>query len=419
MERGYIEKWSPFRRHGVIRAENGTDVLVSREAWESAEPFELDERYGVEFDLIDGEKGPAAINIRPKGWSDEQVAKRREAATRWKALQEKLSAGKSNRKFRVVVDVNVLVSGAMGLRHFLRRKYGPGGSAELEYAEDASKETLLLERSGYLEFIVTRELLDEWERVRAYPKFGSQLIGSDSAGPYIDVKLHSATLYTAEREITICRDPKDNYLLAAADVSDADYLITQDADLLALGNFGRTKIVTAASFFDRHIDIEGAFGWRRIYERRQRNWVRRVDEMYIELAALLDEAYDALVKMLPTFKGDRDYTGQWPSLLKSADTEPEAGGVTWSQSRRLSSPDPAAQARVTLTIGAYVWREDDPADIAAELKVEHSHDRLADVRGMWTERYTVPIGSAQQAQTFDPIRLGFHTAFEDVLRWIA
>jgi uncharacterized protein len=41
-----------------------------------------------------------------------------------------------------------------------------------------------------------------------------------------------------------CRDSKDNYLLALAKDSNADFLITGDRDLLVLERFDQTQIVT-------------------------------------------------------------------------------------------------------------------------------------------------------------------------------
>lgn len=41
---------------------------------------------------------------------------------------------------------------------------------------------------------------------------------------------------------------KDDFLLALARDADADYLISGDADLLTLGQFGRTKIMKLPDF---------------------------------------------------------------------------------------------------------------------------------------------------------------------------
>jgi len=46
----------------------------------------------------------------------------------------------------------------------------------------------------------------------------------------------------------ICRDPKDDFLLALAKTSNADYLVTGDRDLLVLENYGKTKIITIEKF---------------------------------------------------------------------------------------------------------------------------------------------------------------------------
>ena len=48
--------------------------------------------------------------------------------------------------------------------------------------------------------------------------------------------------------VTVCRDVKDNFLLALAQDSRADYLATGDKDLLSLGTFGKTKIITMSVF---------------------------------------------------------------------------------------------------------------------------------------------------------------------------
>jgi uncharacterized protein len=46
----------------------------------------------------------------------------------------------------------------------------------------------------------------------------------------------------------ICRDPKDNFLLDLIDISNADFLVTGDKDLLAHNPFKSTKIVSPADF---------------------------------------------------------------------------------------------------------------------------------------------------------------------------
>lgn len=61
--------------------------------------------------------------------------------------------------------------------------------------------------------------------------------------PFID-------LIQVESFVTVCRDSKDNFLLALEKDGKADYLLTGDKDLLDLIKFGKTKIKTITAFID-------------------------------------------------------------------------------------------------------------------------------------------------------------------------
>ena len=50
--------------------------------------------------------------------------------------------------------------------------------------------------------------------------------------------------------VEVCRDPKDNFLLALSKDAKADFLITGDKDLLVLGQFEMTKILTLTAFLE-------------------------------------------------------------------------------------------------------------------------------------------------------------------------
>ncbi|MBD1936902.1 putative toxin-antitoxin system toxin component, PIN family [Microcoleus sp. FACHB-68] len=52
-------------------------------------------------------------------------------------------------------------------------------------------------------------------------------------------------------EVSICRDAKDNYLLALAKDSQANFLMTGDQDLLILVTFENTEIVTYQDFLGK------------------------------------------------------------------------------------------------------------------------------------------------------------------------
>ncbi len=50
--------------------------------------------------------------------------------------------------------------------------------------------------------------------------------------------------------IDVCRDPRDNMLLEAAFAGHADYLVSGDEDLTALGEFRGIAIVTPREFLE-------------------------------------------------------------------------------------------------------------------------------------------------------------------------
>lgn len=101
--------------------------------------------------------------------------------------------------------------------------------------------------SERLRFLFSKELLEEINITVTKPKLQKyfskkameeMLLAFES---YIDI-------VEVKTKVNICRDPKDNFLLALSKDGKADYLLTGDKDLLELGKFGKTKIVTIAFF---------------------------------------------------------------------------------------------------------------------------------------------------------------------------
>jgi len=67
----------------------------------------------------------------------------------------------------------------------------------------------------------------------------------------LDELLVQAFLVEVTGEITgVCRDPNDNAILETAWKAQADYLVAGDKDLLSLGTFGGTVIVSPAAYLE-------------------------------------------------------------------------------------------------------------------------------------------------------------------------
>jgi len=61
----------------------------------------------------------------------------------------------------------------------------------------------------------------------------------------------TARLVKPATGVSVCRDPKDNHILALAVDGEARYLITGDSDLLVLSPFRAMEIVTPARFVEK------------------------------------------------------------------------------------------------------------------------------------------------------------------------
>lgn len=101
--------------------------------------------------------------------------------------------------------------------------------------------------SGNVRILFSEELIQELSRTIEKPHlkrfFGDNALYEmmNAFDPYIDfVKIQS--------KVSVCRDSKDDFLLALAKDGQADYLITGDKDLLSLIRFKKTKITTVALF---------------------------------------------------------------------------------------------------------------------------------------------------------------------------
>lgn len=126
---------------------------------------------------------------------------------------------------RVVVDTNVLVSGA--------------------FWSGAPAEVLLRWAEGRFTLVVTEAIVDEYQRVLLDVSAGRR---DDMAAKWVLlVSLHGH--YTSVgRSVSAARDPSDDKFLECALSGGAGYVVSGDSDLLVLGEYQGTRIVTPRQF---------------------------------------------------------------------------------------------------------------------------------------------------------------------------
>jgi putative PIN family toxin of toxin-antitoxin system len=105
-------------------------------------------------------------------------------------------------------------------------------------------------RKKRFELITSEWQLNEFRRVSRYAKLRRYLKPVE-AGNLVNGLRHQATVLKTLPTVDLSPDPDDNPVLAMAEASQAQYLVTGDKkDLLALGSIGGTRIVTARQFTD-------------------------------------------------------------------------------------------------------------------------------------------------------------------------
>lgn len=98
---------------------------------------------------------------------------------------------------------------------------------------------------------VSPELLNEYEQ-KLRTKF--KVPAAEAREMTMQVAMNALFLEPPPSSKPVSRGPKDDFLVALADLSQADYLISYDKDLLNLKRRGRTKIVKPSEFWVKFRD---------------------------------------------------------------------------------------------------------------------------------------------------------------------
>jgi putative PIN family toxin of toxin-antitoxin system len=133
---------------------------------------------------------------------------------------------KNKNKIRIILDTNLWISFLISKR---------------------LKKIDTLFNSENITLIFSQNLLEEFIEVAQRPKFKKYFSETDIE-KLLDLFDVYGELVTVISTVDICRDAKDNFLLALAKDGKANFLITGDDDLLIIKQFENTEILTYTEF---------------------------------------------------------------------------------------------------------------------------------------------------------------------------
>ncbi len=135
----------------------------------------------------------------------------------------------SQKPSRVIIDTNIWISFLIG--------------KELQDL----KELIVDEK---VKVITTEQSINEFRLVTSRDKL-KKYFDQDKVTELISLLDILADKIKIKKIDKVCRDPKDDFLLALAKESRANYLITGDKDLLDIKVYGQTKILTVKQFKEK------------------------------------------------------------------------------------------------------------------------------------------------------------------------
>lgn len=99
-------------------------------------------------------------------------------------------------------------------------------------------------------FIFSQDLLDEFLEVASRPKLRSYFSNSDIESLLEIISEYSEFIEVISK-IVFLQDAKDDFLLSLAVDGEADYLITGDKELIEVGKFNKTEIISMSEFLKK------------------------------------------------------------------------------------------------------------------------------------------------------------------------
>ena len=98
-----------------------------------------------------------------------------------------------------------------------------------------------------IQLVTSDQLLAEIKMVTSRKKL-IKYFNQEKVNEFITLLTLISKKVTVRKIESLCRDPKDDFLLALSKASKADFLITGDKDLLDMKVYGKTQILTVKKF---------------------------------------------------------------------------------------------------------------------------------------------------------------------------
>lgn len=132
---------------------------------------------------------------------------------------------------RAVLDTNVLVSGLVA-------EQGP------------PRQVLDAWLEGRFTLVTSLYLVEELTHVLSYPRIAEHLrLDEEEVKAILVALLAQAEVTSGQLHLPgVTRDPKDDAVVACAKEGEADYIVSGDQDLLVLGEYEGTQVVTPRQF---------------------------------------------------------------------------------------------------------------------------------------------------------------------------
>ena len=132
---------------------------------------------------------------------------------------------------KVIIDTNVFISGV--------------------FFSGAPYKILEAWRDGKVQFVVSREILQEYQRV--LETLGEEFPGVDVSGILELLTVKSELIAAPALLEAVCVDPDDDKFLACALASKVKHIISEDKHLLKVSGYRGVEVVKPRKFIDNYI----------------------------------------------------------------------------------------------------------------------------------------------------------------------